>query len=166
MICCGIVLCLILASTANAAERPVAVRAGCHRAAVRVDAAPLAVVPFAVPVAVPVALLSQPAVFYARRAEIITEPRVTVESIGSQAPQAADAVEVLRTRCAACHTGERSKGELPLFTDDGAIVERLPRRAILDAVVERRMPKGAAPLTEEELELIRDWAEPPRELLY
>jgi len=163
---CGIVLYLVLASAANASDRHVAERTGCHRVAVRVDAAPLTVVPFAVPVAVPVAVLSQPAVFYARRAELIAEPTAKVQHAPPQAPQSAGAEDVLRMRCAACHTGEDSKGELRLFAEDGAIVERLPRRAILDAVVERRMPKGVAPLTPEELTLLREWARPPRELLY
>lgn len=163
---CGVLLCWGLAWNANAAERRTVTAGTCRRTVVKVEVG-LAVVPFAVPVAVPVAVVSQPAVFYARRVDRMgdqVDGAAAMPNQVSRMPSTAEAV--LRARCASCHTGESAKGELNLFEQEGALVERLPRRAILDAVVEGRMPKGVATLTEEEIEALREWAKPPRELVY
>ena len=163
---CGVLLCWGLTLSANGAEQHACAGKTSHRSVVK-DSATLAVVPFAVPIAVPVAVVSQPAVFYARRVELVSDRFGSAAGISQDATASLrTAEEVLRTRCASCHTGESAKGELQLFEQEGKLAERLPRRAILEAVVEGRMPKGAATLTEEEIELLSEWSKPPRELVY
>jgi len=171
MKCLIVLVCLGIAVAAGAAERRVVVNAcrptakAMHRA-VWLEGA-LTVVPFAVPVAVPVAVLSQPAVLYSYRSEAVPTAVVTEPVAQEERPNATlSAPEVLRAHCASCHAGESVQGELRLFDAVGALVERLPRRAIVEAIEAGRMPKGMAPLSPEEMEILREWAKPPRDLVY
>jgi hypothetical protein len=171
MKCLTVLVCLASAAVAGAAERRVVINPcrttakATHRT-VQLESA-LTVVPFAVPVAVPVAVLSQPAVLYGYRAEAATTAFAPDSVAIEELPDATlSAPDVLRTHCASCNAGESARGELRLFDADGALVERLPRRAIVEAVEAGRMPKGIAPLTQEEIEMLREWAKPPRELVY
>jgi hypothetical protein len=50
--------------------------------------------------------------------------------------------------------------------DDAGPLTRLPRRLILEAVETGRMPQEAPRLAPAEIELLRQWAEPPRDLVY
>ncbi|MBX3411584.1 MAG: cytochrome c [Pirellulales bacterium] len=162
----GALMVVGLVCSASAADCTIVRRSVGRHVAVQVDAG-LAVVPFAVPVAVPVAVISQPVVFYARRVELAAEVSPATARERRATPRAPrSAADVLRTHCAACHSGPTAKGELRLFEPEGALVERLPRRAILDAVTEGSMPQGTSTLTEEEIDALREWATPPRELLY
>jgi mono/diheme cytochrome c family protein len=79
-----------------------------------------------------------------------------------------DAAAVLARHCASCHRGSAAQGNLSLFDAGGALIARLPRQAILDAVEQGRMPQPptAARLTAEELDLLRGWAKPPTDLVY
>lgn len=158
------------AAACEAAERRVVVQRACanamqmSRRVVRLETG-LTMVPFAVPVAVPVAVISQPAVLYAYRADVAASATLAPAKPPAATPTLG-AVDVLRTRCASCHSGASAEGELAIFDDRGELVERLPRRAMLEAVEKGTMPKGLAPLTEDEVELLREWAKPPRELVY
>jgi mono/diheme cytochrome c family protein len=144
----------------------------------------LAIVPFAVPVAVPVATVRQPSVLYSFRSYVAAYDTAsnqhlsTQHSVLSTQPAAGgstsvgaavpDAINILTRRCAACHSGASAQGSLRLFGDAGGLLARLPRRRILEAVEAGRMPKPAeAPrLTPTEIEVLRQWAQPPRELEY
>lgn len=143
--------------------------------------ATVTVVPFAVPVAVPVAVVQQPGVLYgyahgcaAPAAVSSSESSATALSQsagGNEQPTADSATAVFLRHCAACHTAPLAKGGLSLFAADGTAVTRLPRQKILDAVTADenppRMPPADRPaLSDEELELLRQWARPPRDLVY
>lgn len=164
-------VCLGSAAVAGAAERrhvinPCRPTAKATHHAVQLKSA-LTVVPFAVPVAVPVAVVSQPAVLYGYRAVVVSTAVVAEPVAEEERPNATlGAPELLRVHCASCHAGESVQGELRLFDSAGALVERLPRRVIVEAVEAGRMPKGIAPLTQEEIEVLREWAKPPRDLVY
>lgn len=138
------------------------------RAALKLDTG-LVIVPFAVPVAVPVATVVQPSVLYSYRqyapnyALNAAQPATATKST-----EPLDAVVILTRRCAECHAGSAAQGQLQLFQSTGNIVAKLPRQAILDAVERGSMPKPAsAPrLTDAELDALRQWAKPPRDLAY
>jgi len=158
-----------------------------------VNANALVIVPFAVPVAVPVATLQQPAVLYSYRqhagpsvANAVThaQPAATTdrEVIAASGPSqdAAStaifapntAVEIMAARCAACHTGDTPQGHLQIFDATGRILPRLPRRAILelaspDEAGQIRMPPGErTKLTAAERAALAEWARPPSDLAY
>jgi uncharacterized membrane protein len=149
------------------------------------SASGLVVLPFAVPVAVPVTVLSQPAVLYSYRQ--YAEPNVAppaaepassapiAPSATAPAPTAAvvdPVVALLSARCAKCHTGATPPGHLQIFDAAGQIVAKLPRRAIVDMVSpdaggRQRMPPDDLPkLNSDEWTAIGQWARPPKELLY
>jgi uncharacterized membrane protein len=142
------------------------------------SASGLVVLPFAVPVAVPVSVVSQPAVLYSYRD--YATPRSDAPAANAPAPGEASpatppadaAVALLTSRCAKCHTGAAPQGHLQLFDDAGQILPKLPRRAIVemvspDVVGRQQMPPGELPkLTAEERATIAEWAQPPRELAY
>jgi mono/diheme cytochrome c family protein len=145
----------------------------------------LVIVPFAVPVAVPVATVQQPSVLYSFRRyadESLTastpvtlpqgerEERSAASSL-STAPASSsqlDAAAVLSRHCASCHRGSASQGSLMLFDTAGTLLNRLPRQAVLEAVEQNRMPQPATAtrLTAQEIDLLRAWAKPPKDLLY
>ena len=159
-----------------AVQAPLATSAVVIRQDVRLDSG-LVVVPFAVPVAVPVATILRPTLFYSYRQFV--DPAIQqheTDSIRRWAPQHADrphspaddAVRILSRRCAACHSGPDAKGGLELFDLDGRIIEKLPRRMMLEMIRAGKMPAGKQPrlLSEDEIRQIETWATPPRDLRY
>lgn len=160
----------------TAVQVPVATSAVVLRQDVRLDSG-LVVVPFAVPVAVPVATISRPTLFYSYRqysGPAIQRGKTDVWSdhasqrAGGPHRPTDDAVRILSRRCAACHSGPDAKGELELFDLDGRIIDKLPRQSMLEMIREGKMPAGKQPqlLSEEEIRQIETWATPPRDLRY
>ena len=149
---------------------PVATSAVVLRQDVRLDSG-LVVVPFAVPVAVPVATISRPTLFYSYRqfaTPAIQQDQTEVWPGGTRHRPANDAVRTLSRRCAACHSGPDAKGELEMFDLDGRIIDKLPRQLMLEMIRAGKMPIGKQPqlLSEEEIRQIETWATPPRDLRY
>jgi mono/diheme cytochrome c family protein len=146
------------------------------RGAAKLDTG-LVIVPFAIPVAVPVATVRQPSVLYSFRSyaaaydygsnQLRTEYSVPSTPVSARSGTS-EAALILARRCAACHSGPSAHGGLRLFGDDGDLLARLPRRRVLEAVEVGRMPMPAeaARLTRDEIEVLRQWAQPPRELEY
>ena len=154
----------------EAVQVSVATSAVVIRQDVRLDSG-LVVVPFAVPVAVPVATISRPTLFYSYRQFVdpaIQQDKTEVWPGGAPHRPTDDAVRILSQRCAACHSGPDAKGDLEMFDLDGQIVEKLPRRMMLEMIRAGKMPAGQPPqlLTEEEIRQIETWATPPRDLRY
>lgn len=153
---CAATCCLLVG---HAVARPCGAQRATPRTAV-----------FAVPVA-QVVVFAQPTILYSYRASLSSATATTPTS----APAVGEALTIealLRQRCASCHQGETPKGGLRFFTADGTLAAKLPRRAILEATspdehgVTKMPPGEAAKLNAEEIELLRPWAEPPRELWY
>ncbi len=173
LICRNTILLLLLCSACGLAAQPPA-RARSYSAsssAAKLETG-LVIVPFAVPVAVPVATVRQPSVLYSFRSYAAGygtgssfQPGTQMRVDTSADP---DAANILTRRCAACHSGASSQGGLRLFDDTGGLLAKLPRRRVLESVEAGRMPKPAdAPrLTPAEIEMLRQWAQPPRELEY
>ena len=156
----------------------------------------LVVAPFAVPVAVPVAVVQQPTLFYGVSAyapPIATSPTaqspppLTTSAASPTSPAAAalakdalpadDALRaqvaaLLTHRCAECHRGSQAQGGLMLFDIDGRLLDKLPRLLIVDAATHvdgkaPAMPPGdRPPLTSDEQALVRKWAATPKRLSY
>lgn len=143
----------------------------------------VAVVPFAVPVAVPVAVVQQPSVWYRAalpQAAVAADGSTALDSPPPNAEAGTDpaeslrlaAEELLRSKCAQCHSQTAARGGLAMFDEAGVLRPKLPRGAMLEAVSpaedgRARMPPGdRTPLDEAELELLRKWAQPPRDLEY
>lgn len=150
---------------ASAAQRSMYVSRGTTRLS-----SGLVVVPFAVPVAVPVATVQKPSVLYGYRGYAAGHaagsfPTTTTPRI-DEPPS--DAAAVLARHCRSCHQNAAAEGQMQLFDESGQLLSRLPRRRVLEAVQAGRMPKPltAPRLTAAEIELIRRWAEPPRDLVY
>lgn len=141
----------------------------------------LVIVPFAVPVAVPVATVSEPTLLYgysrygtdpeAENDSVVGEPAdVTDKPAGQNDAVIEAAVAILRRNCARCHSPPDPKGSLAMFDESDRLLERLPRRAIVEEVSAGKMPLGTdghpAPLSANEIDVLRQWARPPRELRY
>ncbi len=144
----------------------------------------LMVVPFAVPVAVPVATISRPTLFYGysnysrytaseSQSAASGGTRSTNEDAGESPRNATlKADSILSRNCSACHTGQAAQGGLQIFHAGGRIFEKLPRHVILemvspDASGVQKMPPGDRPkLTPAEQEILRDWARLPRNAVY
>jgi len=154
----------------------------------------LTVVPFAVPVAVPVATVSRPTVFYGYEAardasgqQMINDQASTTSDAQAEPPRARQSeirnpkseipspdppsVSILRLYCARCHSGPSAKGDLAMFDQAGRLAERLPRQGMLAAIRSGKMPPAdnsgqRRPLTEAEIETLSRWAIPPRTLRY
>lgn len=127
---------------------------------------------FAVPVAT-VAVAFQPAFFYSYREVSPTYQAPTKTAaleVDERGPRSAESI--LRVNCLKCHQGDAPRVGLRLFAADGGLERLLPRRAILemaapDANGVVRMPPGdARKLSDEELDILQQWAEPPRDLKY
>lgn len=154
----------------------------------------LVVAPFAVPVAVPVAVVQQPTLFYGVSAyappitstSTTQSPPLTTSAVSPTSPAAApppasgstdDALRaqvaaLLARRCAECHRGSQAQGGLMLFDVDGRLLDKLPRLLIVDAATHvdgqaPAMPPGdRPPLTSDEQALVRKWAATPKRLSY
>jgi len=189
------IVAVALDSHASAECRTTRVKVNINRSAALRFEQGLVVVPFAVPVAVPVATFTRPSVLYVDRGHNVdidggafrlhvpltlplqdsncspapagpTARDAQPETTAGQASSGTLAVGVLRTRCAACHSGAAAKGDLPIFRDDGAIVDKLPRHVMLEAIEQGTMPKEGEELSAAEIEAIRQWAKLPREIVY
>ncbi len=135
-----------------------------------VDVPTLAIVPFAVPVAVPVATISYPSVLYSVRESVAFSPVASHERPASlpTVPQP-DANTILTRHCAVCHGATNPQGQQTFFQPDGRLLDKLPRHVILEAIsgnAPQMPPAGRAKLTEAELQIIRTWAALPRNLAY
>jgi hypothetical protein len=178
-----VVITIVVGQAAASARRPAQRVVHSTSGAAAQSPSGLVVVPFAVPVAVPVSVISQPAVFYSYReyatpnaglSDTDTPPTSTSDSATTVplAPSADRAVALLTSRCAKCHTGVSPPGHLQIFDVAGQIVPKLPRRAILEMVspdatgAQRMPPKDLPKLTAEELATLGEWARPPRDLKY
>lgn len=163
----ALMFCLPSVSLGDARPRSVVVRPARR---VRFVEAGQAV--YAVPVAT-VVVAVQPTLLYSYRAAAQPSALVANEpSTVEGAPSAATAEAVLRNHCARCHSGVAPSGGASLFAEDGSLAPLLARRAILEmaspnAEGPAKMPPGEArKLDDAELELLRAWAEPPRDLKY
>jgi hypothetical protein len=136
------------------------------RSAVKLDTG-LVIVPFAVPVAVPVATVRQPSVLYSYRGYAASASSSNIPP-AEAARSPADVGAILARHCAACHSGIAAQGRMQMFDEGGQLLVKLPRRWIVEAVEAGRMPQPAeAPrLTPAELDVLRRWSQPPRELVY
>ncbi len=146
--------------------RPAKVR---HKSrAVVIDSAAV----FAIPVAT-VVVVSPPALLYSYRAAAtsVTVP-IRLDVAGAPPALPTSAKQLLRVNCMKCHQGDSPKSGLSIFDLSGELTTPLPRRAILEATAPNadgaaHMPPGdAKKLTPKELEVIKAWAEPPRDLRY
>jgi hypothetical protein len=133
----------------------------------------LVIVPFAVPVAVPVATVRQPSVLYGYRGYAApygaADGRESASASPSRvpAPGEEEAAGLLTRRCASCHSGPQPQGRLQMF-DAAGLLARLPRRQILESVESGRMPLPleSPRLSPAEIDVLRQWSQPPRELVY
>ncbi len=129
--------------TALADKHPVA-----HCGSVRaiVSTSGLTVVPFAVPVAVPVATVQVPTVLYSYSASGAAHPTAPASTdIGAHVDTAEEATSIIQQACVRCHGGEAPQAGLSLESLDG-----LSREQRLEAVArlvsddpDLRMPRGA-----------------------
>ncbi len=164
----GAAACCVVGGDVEAKScRPTFIRARAKSVLVQSEAV------FAIPVAT-VVVAVQPTLLYSYRAAAVAQATpsrciVVGEAIDSL-PRTAEAI--LRERCITCHRGDAPKGGLAFFQEDGGLIEALPRRAMLemaspDANGAAQMPPGEAnKLSAEDLEILRQWAEPPRDLRY
>lgn len=164
----GATACVLLAGNAEAANcRPKVVRARSTKVLVASEAL------FAVPVAT-VVVAVQPSLYYSYRAAARSAPSLSplVDVDGAADSLRRTAATILRERCVSCHQGDAPKGGLAFFDNDGALFQALPRRAMLEMASPNpegvaRMPPGeAAQLNAVDLAILRQWAEPPRDLRY
>lgn len=162
----ALMVCFATVSVSDARPRSVVVRRAPQVRFVEAERAA-----FAVPVAA-VVVVVQPTLLYSYRA---AQPSTLVANEPSTAeftPSAATAEVVLRNHCARCHSAVAPSSGASFFAEDGSLAPLLPRRAILEmaspsAEGPAKMPPGEArKLDGAELELLRAWAEPPRELRY
>ena len=131
-----------------------------------VAASTVTVAPFAIPVAVPVAVVQQPTLFYGygRYAPAaLTAPPIAEEPTVSIAA-------LLKKHCAECHQGPTARGGLQFFAADGVPLALLPRQALaeacapIDGAAPTMPPPGRTPLTPDEQAQVRRWAVPPKTL--
>jgi hypothetical protein len=129
-------------------------------------------VAFAVPVTT-VVVAVQPAFVYSYREAALTYPTPAMSApLGVEEREQLNAESILRANCFKCHQGDAPRGGLRLFATDESLERLLPRRAILemaspDASGVAHMPPGEArKLSDAELDVLRQWAEPPRDLKY
>lgn len=66
-----------------------------------------------------------------------------------------DIKEVLTARCAGCHSGQKA----PNLSGDPNLIPELVRYRCLSQCINNRMPKGKAPLDNDELNIIQAWAD-------
>jgi cytochrome c553 len=101
----------------------------------------------AVPVAVPLYTASYGADGSAALLAELQKLRAEVAGLRSPAPAKASTptVGALATRCASCHSGEKSRGGVKLFAPDGARAQLSPENLgdAIQAVLDGRMPPNA-----------------------
>jgi mono/diheme cytochrome c family protein len=86
------------------------------------------------------------------------------EELPTREVEEVTAREVLEGRCGACHAGEEASGGLAIVDEEGELKEKLPRQRMWEAIEAGRMPRGEQKMSAEELELLREWVRPPKEL--
>ncbi len=164
----GAATCCIIGGDVEAKScRKAIVRTRAHRVFVQSEAV------FAIPVAT-VVVAVQPTLLYSYRAAAMVQatpsPRIVAGESIDMAPRTADTI--LRERCFNCHRGDAPKGGLAFFHKDGGLIEALPRQVMLEMASPNangaaQMPPGEAnKLSADDLEILRQWAEPPRDLRY
>lgn len=81
-----------------------------------------------------------------------------------QSSEDSKVVGILRTRCAKCHSGDGSKGDVKLFEADGKAVPFTPSLKLLVESVtnDNSMPPSGDKLTTEEYQAVRKWYEADR----
>ena len=130
------------------------------------------VVPFAVPVAVPVATISTPVTFYSYQHAAVVTPATTSTATVQPAAVSLTPETILSRHCAACHRGPSVQGGLTLFDTRGKLLDKLPRHVILDAVMAdeqappRMPPPGSESLSSAELRVLRKWLTASREVAF
>lgn len=139
-----------------------------------VAAPAVTVAPFAIPVAVPVAVVQQPTLFYGYgRYAPAALPAVPITPAATPPIAEDPAVSIaalLKKHCAECHQGPTARGGLQLFATDGVPLALLPRQALAEAcaptdgAAPTMPPAGRTPLTPKEQALVRKWAVPPKEM--
>jgi len=143
------------------------------------------IVPFAVPVAVPVATIASPTLFYSYQQQARSYTSTTSPSPPTSANQepsltdpnprpstSLDPQTILTRHCAECHRAAAAQGGLTLFSADGQLAPKLPRHLVLNAIVpdesnQVAMPPASRPrLSVEESRALRKWATLPRDVLF
>lgn len=160
--------CLIASAHAAGCKQPARTRFARSESVV-ITAGSFVVVPFAVPVAVPVATIAQPTVLYGYSAAAGGSARVSGDAGNSRADDAiapddiaemdhklaADAI--VARRCASCHGAADAKGGLVLESISLDELERPQRIELLRRITSTdpslRMPKEA-PLTQSEVDVL------------
>lgn len=138
----------------------------------------ITVAPFAVPVAVPVAIVQRPTLFYGVSGYAVggassmpTRTQLASPAVSDE-PLREQAAAVLKRRCAECHQGTQAQGGLALFDDDGRLELLLPRHLLLDATepsaekVPAMPPGGREKLSHEEWQILKQWARMPKSFVY
>jgi uncharacterized membrane protein len=136
----------------------------------------LVVAPFAVPVAVPVAVVQQPTLFYGVSRYAPPQP-VAAESTLVTASSDAAALRaqvdaILVRRCAECHRADAPHGDVALFDAAGKPLDKLPRQLLVEASAPTAIgstampPAGRAKLTADEWSVLRQWARMPKSFAY
>lgn len=70
-------------------------------------------------------------------------------------PMVRTAFSVLAGKCGACHTGDGAKGDFQIFASRGVLSPTLDMNAVMDAVLEGRMPPAPRqPLSEQEKRIL------------
>ena len=154
----------------------------CHTTIVTQPSA-VTIVPFAIPVAVPVATIASPTVFYSYQHQArsytstTSPPTLASQEPSSTAPTSRpssplDPQTMLTRHCAECHLAPAAQGVLTLFSADGQVAPKLPRHLVLTAVVpdeshQVAMPPASRPrLSVEESRALRKWATLSRDVLF
>ncbi|HEY2883209.1 MAG TPA: hypothetical protein VGJ15_12265 [Pirellulales bacterium] len=115
----------------------------------------LVIVPFAVPVGVPVAPFAP--YFYSYQPVQPTAPVVAAQAATTQADRV-QPESLVAARCANCHGGAAPKAGLSLEQLDSLSAD--DRLRAIRAVAAGRMPKGSRPSTDEVRSLINELAQP------
>lgn len=84
--------------------------------------------------------------------------------LAMQSSEDSKVVGILRTRCAKCHSGDGSKGDVRLFEADGKAVAFTPQMKLLVESVtnDNSMPPAGDKLTTDEYQAVRKWYEADR----
>lgn len=152
-------MALALAADCCRAEAPCRPRVVVRQKVV-VAAQEAVVVPFAVPVAVPVATVRAPSVLYAYGSAGVTAMPTAMAPTTENPAEAA-----LRASCIQCHRGAAAKGGLAIFDDEGRLRAKLPRHVLWGMIAQGKMPpEGAPALGEDARRALEAWARVPREL--
>lgn len=171
----GVAVVICAAAAMAPAGGPCRAPAVVVRQRVEVVSSGLTIVPFAVPVAVPVATYSAPSVLYAYGAAMpraegtawAPNAALSAEPVASSAePIQLTPESVLRQACIKCHQGAAAKAGLTLFDDAGQLRPKLPRHVMWEMVAEGKMPPRGAVLSEGAKRLLQEWARLPRDFEY